>query len=272
MNVNNNTFIETDPITMMIARAAIRGMGAESVSALLLDGPPGIGKSYLGKHLANDLKAKLIHFQFFPGCGREDLLFDTGPGGNGERIPGILLQTIEASKTGKVVLLLDELDKADVRVDSFLLTFLNDAKIFLPQFGELIANTSNLLVIITKNDEREASGPLLRRCRCVFMDWPRKEVELKILQHHLPEVRVKLLDFLIQESNRFRSHADVQKKVSTSELLRMARDIMEEVKSGTHQERLGQFFINSIAPIERDRRILQHPPTYYGVKILESCV
>jgi len=221
-------YIASDPIAVSISDIAIQTLGGSSVSALLLDGPPGTGKTYLGKYMAHRMNARFIQFQFFPGCGREDMLYDKGP--NGEILKGTLLLAMEESLKNPIVLLLDELDKAEPKVDSFLLTFLQEGSLFLPIFGELKCNTENLLVVITKNDEREASGPLQRRCRRIYMQWPTEELETKIITQAHPWISQKACSSLIYLANKLRHHINVKRPPSTPELMRLAADLILLIK------------------------------------------
>lgn len=266
-------YIATDPIAIYKAEAALRDMGKqEYISALLLDGPPGCGKTFLAKILAKKLNAKLLQFQFFPGCGREDLILDLAIGQSGERTHGVLLTAMTLSKTQKVVLLLDELDKAEPRVDSFLLTFLNEGSLLVPQIGEFIANRENLLVVITKNDERDASTALIRRCRTVQMRWPIPEVESKIFRQRYPNLSDEACLSIIDTANRLRTHPDVKKAPATPELIRTISDIIELVRLDKSAQELGHFYIDSIAPLLRDRHHIPDSATYLGTRIKRAFI
>jgi MoxR-like ATPase len=263
-------FIATDPIAMMMAEYALQDMGrANYISALLLDGPPGCGKSYFGKYLAWRLRADILRFTFVPGCGREDLILDSIIGADGKRAHGVLLKAMETSREKKVVLLLEELDKAEPRVDSFLLTFLQEGEVLVPQIGLFQAVHSNLLVVITKNDVREASGPLVRRCRTIFMKWPSVEVESRILQQALPNLPLDACKAVIEPANVLRNHPAVPRPPSTPELIRICRDLVQAVKEGRDHQAVGHYYVRSVAPRLEDQVHIDKP-TFLGLRLKEK--
>jgi len=259
----------------MLANAAIAEMGkSRTLSAMCLDGPPGTGKSFLAAYLANCLKARLLRFQVFPNCGAADLILDTVVQGDGTRAHGMLLQAITAAETGKVVLLLDEIDKADARVDSFLLNFLQDGEIMVPQLGLFSVKTENLLVIITKNDARELSGALLRRCRVAYVAWPSMEVEKLILKGAIPCLDDGCMDAVLEVAHYLRTRPDVTKAPSTPEMIRTARDILMAMKfsPGVEPLNIGRFYLNAVAQHRGDQLLAaEHKsPIYLGSRIVEN--
>lgn len=265
-------YIATDPIAILQAHFCLKDMGkSEKISSLLLDGPPGVGKTYLGKHLSGLLDAELLHFQVFPGCDRSDMLWDSTYTVDGEGTnEGILLQAIRLSEKGKVVLILDELDKSDVRVDSFLLNFLNEGFLMIPQLGTLRANTANLMVVITKNDLRDASPPLLRRCRVVYMDWPTVDIESRIIMAAVPAMTEKGCAALLELANRLRINPEIKKAPSTNEMMRVAPDLLEMIQLGSSDTLIGEYYINSIAQNVHDRRFIEKSPIYIGLFLREA--
>ncbi len=248
-------YIETDPVVVAAADNAIADMGeVEALAALLLDGPPGCGKTYLAKRLAVRLNAKLISFQAFPNCGKWEMLMDDPDPVTGVRAKGLLLQSAEVSKTEKVVMLINEIDKAAAAVDSFLLDFLNDGRLFIPQLGEFVVNGANYLCVLTKNDQRNITDALMRRCRCGIMDWPSMEVEVAIMQDALPGIQPEACKYLITIAQRLRNDARVIKKPSPPEVIRLARDIIRMLKKdGLRQRNLGRYISMGLLPHPADR-------------------
>jgi MoxR-like ATPase len=248
-------YIETDPVVTAAAENAIQDMGeTEALAALLLDGPPGCGKTYLAKRIAVRLNAKLISFQAFPGCGKWEMLMDDPDPATGVRNKGLLLQSAELSQTEKVVMLINEIDKAAASVDSFLLDFLNDGRLFIPQLGEFVVKGSNYICVLTKNDQRNITDALMRRCRCGIMGWPTTDVEVAIMQAAIPQIEEKACKYLIQIAQRLRNDARVIKKPSPPEVVRLARDIIRMLQGeGLRERPLGKYISMGLLPHPADR-------------------
>lgn len=266
-------YIASDENALFQAYCALRDMGTSSaVSTLLFDGPPGIGKTRLGRHLASVLEGQMLRFQFYAGCGRKELLFDeqfaTEENPRGE---GILPRAIHLSKSDKpVVLLMDEIDKADRAVDGFLLNFLSEGFIAMPQGGDLVANTENLLVYITKNDDRSVSSPLLRRCRVVYMDWPTLEIETEIVLSTHPWLTPTAIEVLLNPIHRLRKNPEIIKPPSTPEVIRLAYDLADFMRFSLNPGQVGKLYRNSIAQNPTDRRFIEKSDYYLGSILIEA--
>lgn len=232
-------YVVTQPEAVATLWLALKDAGNRYIPAVLFDGPPGVGKTFLAEKVAEITGARLVFFQFFRGASREDLLFDLDiarvvramsglevPEGFGDMVSlGVLPTAAHLSQQQRVVLVLDELDKAHPSVDALLLDFLQSARLSLPHLGEIRANTKNLLVVITKNDERDLAEPLLRRVRPVLLSWPPVEVEVAMVQDGAG-VPAGLAKSLVTMANRLREK-NLSKVPSTPELIRLARDIRE---------------------------------------------
>lgn len=216
--VNSKGYFVSDEFILFNSFLSIRDMGklkTQKISCLLLDGPPGAGKTFLAQIISQILPAMLIKYQFTAGSGVEDILYDLnlmeivrGMGGKDIKsvyLDGVLPKAIKASHNSKIVLLLDEMDKASPKTDPFLLDFLYSGEIYNPHLGELKANENNLLVIITKNSDRFLSGPLMRRTRRLYLDFPSKSIEEKIILNTIPEFPLIATKTLVALANKIRN-------------------------------------------------------------------
>ena len=216
----------------------------DAVPTLILDGPPGTGKSFLGKAIAKVLDATYLQYNCHPDTSHEEVIRDinieapvVAQSGFAEKkytkddiyIFGPLYDAVRKSQHGPVVLLIDEIDKARTAIDALLLGFLNDGYISVQGLGEdngverLFANLENLIVVITKNDERDLHPALLRRGRVVYMDYPEAVVETRILMEHAGIGR-EAARSLVTQANKLRRNPQISKPPSPPELARVAQD------------------------------------------------
>jgi MoxR-like ATPase len=260
-------YIPTDPVVIMQANAAMKDMGRVTIiSALLLDGPPGVGKSYLGQYLQFLLKAELIRYQMVPGTSRDDILFDrTVLTPDGRPTDGVILQAMKRSQAAKVVLILEELDKAQRDVDALLLSFLQEGELWFPQIGTVKANQENLLVVITKNDTREAMAPLLRRCRVAEMTWPSIESEIMIMRAYWDLLTEQEAAKFLELPRWLRTLPVIRKAPSINEVVRLLGDLLYLLPR-TDELNIGRYCVQALAVYAEDRRILlkERSPTYLG--------
>jgi len=162
---------------------------------LLAEGPAGAGKTELGKVLAEMLSTDLVRLQCYEGLDEARALFEWNYQKQLLRIQADLLlerpllRAIAAAK--KVVLLIDEVDKADPEFEAFLLEVLSDFQVSVPELGTIRAR-HRPVVVLTSNRTRELSEALVRRCLHLYVDFPGPEKEAEIIALKVPELDEKL--------------------------------------------------------------------------------
>lgn len=235
--LEDSGFVVTDKNAVTAMWLAFQDTGNGHIPAVVLDGPPGVGKTFLAEKASEVWNAQTIFFQFYRGAGKEELLFDLDisrivRGMSGKDIPdnfrdmvslGVLPRAAEISHDRKVVLILDEMDKSHPSTDALLLDFLQSARLNIPHIGEIRPNTANLLVVFTKNDERLLSEPLLRRCRPVKITFPSPDVEAGMIRK-MTGCPLEMAKALVTFATKVRE-AELMKVPSTPELIRLAKDI-----------------------------------------------
>lgn len=162
----------------------------KALHSLLLEGPPGTGKTFFAQCLAKHQDAKFIFRQCDHWMGDEDLFIGVHVGrvAAGVDSPedayeyGILAKAAMASKDSKVVICLDELDKAPQRVDVLLFEFLQSGRVTLPDGQQIAGRLENMIIILTSNGVRPLSEALLRRCRRIKMGFLPSNVEADIVR------------------------------------------------------------------------------------------
>ena len=174
---------------------------------LLVEGEPGVGKTELAKALAAAAGAPLLRLQCYEGIDAHHALYDWDyprqllhlrAGAAGElyseqfllRRP--LLQALESDPARPTVLLIDELDRADDEFEAFLLEFLSDFQVTIPEIGVVRAQTPPP-VIITSNRTRELHEALKRRCLYHWIEHPDLAREVAIARARLPEAPESLV-------------------------------------------------------------------------------
>src|SRR5579863_9904151 len=220
---------------------------------ILVEGPAGVGKTDLAKVLAASLKEEMIRLQCYEGLDEGKALYEweyakqllytqilkdkvtevlVGTTGLAEAVdriasedevffserfilPRPLMKAITADD--QVVLLIDEIDKADAEFEAFLLELLSDFQVTVPEIGTFKAKTIPM-VILTSNNAREMSDALKRRCLHLYIDFPSKEQELAIIKIKVPEAADKLADEVVQVVQSLRK-LDLKKTPGISETL-----------------------------------------------------
>ena len=245
-------YIVTDYQAVLTVHCALNDLGNKPyIAALLFDGPPGTGKSFLAAQVSKFLNATLLDFQCKPGYGEEQFLSRIDPQ-TGQISHGILAQAILASHKGPTVLKIDEMDKGPRSADFFWLNFLQDNLLNEPHQEELRAKQENLLIILTKNDVRNLEQPLLRRCRCVTFRYPTIEEETKIILQYHPYLLPDSFRFILDIVQEIRNNPTIVKKPSSPEIVRLIQDLLSLLAIKVSPLEIGRYFLNGLLTFPED--------------------
>ena len=206
---------------------------------LLIEGAAGVGKTQVAKVMASLLDRDLVRLQCYEGLDESKALYEwnyqkqllaiqvnMGSKGAEELTKSLfsdeyllerpLLQSIRAEK--EVVLLIDEIDKADEEFEAFLLELLSEMQVSIPEIGTVKSRTQPF-VVLTSNRSRPLSDALRRRCAYLYIDYPTVEKELAILRRKLPHVDDQLCAQVALALHNLRSSEAILKKPSIAEAL-----------------------------------------------------
>jgi MoxR-like ATPase len=206
---------------------------------LLIEGAAGVGKTEIAKVMATALDRDLVRLQCYEGLDESKALYEwnyqkqllsiqvnMGSRDSEELTRSLfsdeyllerpLLQSIRSEKP--VVLLIDEIDKADEEFEAFLLELLSEMQVTIPEVGTIRAK-SVPFVVLTSNRARPLSEALRRRCAYLYIQYPDMEKELAILKAKLPHVDDQLCAQVALTVQKLRSNEAILKKPSIAETL-----------------------------------------------------
>lgn len=199
---------------------------------LLLKGEPGTGKTLLAQSIAEGLKRPLLRWNIKSTTKAQEGLYvyDTVQRLNDSRFGdgnvSDIKRYIKLGKLGEsfvanepVVLLIDEIDKADLEFPNDLLAEIDEMRFFIPETQEEISAKQRPMVVITSNSEKELPDPFLRRCVFHFIEFPNEEMMGQIVKVHFPDIDSKLLKHAMEKFYRLRAQQNLKKPPSTSELI-----------------------------------------------------
>ena len=199
---------------------------------LLIKGEPGTGKTMLAQSIARGLEMPLLVWNVKSTTKAQDGLYvyDTVQrlydGQFGDRDVSDIAQYIKPGKLGeafasedRVVLLIDEIDKADLEFPNDLLWELDQMEFHIPETHETVRAKQRPIVLITSNAEKELPDAFLRRCVFHYIEFPDEAMMERIVHVHVPDLDKRLLDLAIQAFYWLRDVPGLQKKPSTSELI-----------------------------------------------------
>jgi MoxR-like ATPase len=227
---------------------------------VLAEGPAGVGKTELAKAYANATGRKLIRLQCYEGLDESKALYEWEYAKQmlytqllRDKLSDMLSNTMTlreaADRLGAeesvffserfllarpllqaltsdepVVLLIDEIDRADAEFEAFLLEILSDFQVSVPELGTIKARHMPT-VVLTSNNTRELSEALKRRCLYLFVDYPTQEAELAIVRLRVPELNAKLAQQAVEVVQNLRQ-MDLKKSPSVSETIDWARSLV----------------------------------------------
>ncbi len=228
-------YVATDELKLAVNAAIILQR------PLLIKGEPGTGKTLLAEQVAEGLKAPLIEWHVKSTTKaqhglyeydavsrlRDSQLGDSRVSEIGNYIvPGKLWEAFKSEQ--RAVLLIDEIDKADIEFPNDLLRELDRMDFFVHETRETIRATHRPIVIITSNNEKELPDAFLRRCFFHYIRFPDAETLLRIVDVHFPKLKRDLVNEALQAFFGLREVPGLKKKPSTSELLDWIKLLLAE--------------------------------------------
>jgi MoxR-like ATPase len=241
---------------------------------LLLEGEAGVGKTEVARALAAACDARLIRLQCHEGIdvhhavydwdyARQLLVLRAASSGvdEGELFsPRFLLRRplLDALEhDGPVVLLIDEIDRADDEFEAFLLEFLADFAVTIPELGTVTAR-QRPVVVLTSNRTRELHDALKRRCLYHWIDYPSAERERAIVHARLPGVPEAIALRVVEAVGRLRDQGDLYKQPGVGETLVWAQALLALGEGAALEDTLGAALkVHEDVLRVRERKVLE---------------
>jgi len=242
---------------------------------LLIKGEPGTGKTLLAEEVSQALGKRLISWHIKSTSKAQQGLYEYDAVSRlrdsqlGEEKVHDIRNYIKRGKLWdafvadeRVVLLIDEIDKADIEFPNDLLTELDQMEFFVYETGETVKAQTRPIVIITSNNEKELPDAFLRRCFFHYISFPDKKTMEEIVAVHFPSIRQDLVKEALDVFFEVREVPGLKKKPSTSELidwlkLLMADEIPEDVLKSRDKSKVIPPLYGALLKNEQDVHTLQ---------------
>ena len=263
------TYIATDELQMAVNAAV------QLERPLLIKGEPGTGKTMLAEEIASSLDMELISWHVKSTTRAQQGLYEYDAVSRlrdsqlgDERVhdinnyiaKGKLWEAFAADK--KVVLLIDEIDKADIEFPNDLLLELDKMEFHVYETGESVVAKNRPVILITSNNEKELPDAFLRRCFFHYIQCPDRETMQQIVDVHYPSIKQDLVKEAMEIFFDVRKVPGLKKKPSTSELidwlkLLMADDIPEEILRNRDTSKAIPPLYGALVKNEQDVQLLE---------------
>lgn len=243
---STDTYVATDDLTVAVNAAVTLER------PLLVKGEPGTGKTELARQIADSLDLPMIEWHIKSTTRAQQGLYEYDAVSRlrdsqlgEERVhdvanyikKGKLWQAFEARE--KTVLLIDEIDKADIEFPNDLLQELDKMEFHVYETGQVVRADIRPIVIITSNNEKELPDAFLRRCFFHYIRFPDIETMRKIVEVHHPGIKHALLTTALSQFYELRETSGLKKKPSTSEVLDWLKLLLAEDLSADDLKRDG---------------------------------
>ena len=265
----SDNYISTDDLSLAVNSAILLE------KPLLIKGEPGTGKTMLAEEVAESLGKRLIQWHIKSTTKaqqglyeydavsrlRDSQLGDADVSNIKNYIDkGKLWEAFESDE--QVVLLIDEIDKADIEFPNDLLTEIDKMEFFVYETGETIKAKHRPIIIITSNNEKELPDAFLRRCFFHFINFPDRETMTRIMEVHHPDAKKNLVKDALDVFFEVRSVPGMKKKPSTSELidwlkLLMADDIPDDILKDRDNHKAIPPLYGALLKNEQDVQLLE---------------
>ncbi|MEK9824330.1 MAG: MoxR family ATPase [Gammaproteobacteria bacterium] len=266
---STSTYIATDELQMAVNAAA------ELERPLLIKGEPGTGKTMLAEEIAASMGMRLIPWHIKSTTKAQQGLYEYDAVSRlrdsqlgDDRVhdiknyieKGKLWEAFEADE--KVVLLIDEIDKADIEFPNDLLLELDRMEFHVYETGETIKAKNRPIVVITSNNEKELPDAFLRRCFFHYIQFPDRDTMADIVSVHHPSIKQDLVKEAMEIFFDVRKVPGLKKKPSTSELidwlkLLMADDIPDEILTNRDTSKAIPPLYGALVKNEQDVQLLE---------------